>query len=114
MDGLLTYLTGVLAYNVAAALAAFGIVFWSRRRELVLTPARGLTVLVIGWLGGSLIVIALQMLFTYGGFNYREGSLEIVVSLCVLSAVMYPLFSWLCTKPPVSSTNSSGTGTQGS
>jgi hypothetical protein len=113
MDGLLTYLIGVLAFNVAAALAAFGIVFWSRRRELELTPARGLAVLVVGWLGGSLIVIALQVLFTYGGFNYREGSLELIVSLCVLSAVMYPLFSWLCPKPPALPTNSSGNETQG-
>jgi hypothetical protein len=81
MDGLFTHLIGVLAFNVGAALASFGIVFWSRRRELVLTPARGLAVLVLGWLVGSLIVIALQALFTYGGFNYREGSLEIIVSL---------------------------------
>lgn len=108
------YLIGVLAFNVAAALAAFAIVFWSRRRELVLTPARGLAVLVVGWLGGSLIVIVFQVLFAYAGFNYREGSLEFIISLCMLSAVMYPLFSWLCAKPPLSATNSSGTGTQGS
>ncbi len=107
MDGLLTYFIGVLAFNVAAALAAFGIVFWSRRRELVLTPLRGLAVLGVGWLGGSLIVVVFHVLFTHAGFNYREGSLEFIVSLCVLSAVMYPLFSWLCAKPSVSQTRSS-------
>lgn len=109
MDGLVIYLVGVLAYNAAAALAAFGIVFWSRRRELALTPARGFAVLVIGWLVGSAIVVIFQALSTYVGFNYREGSLEIIVAVCVLCAVMYPLFSWLCAKPDASPSKTSDT-----
>lgn len=107
MDDLLTYLIGVLAYNVAAALAAFGIVFWSRRRELVLTRARGLGVLLLGWLAGSVIVFVFDVLFAFGGINYREGTLEIIVSLLVQCAVMYPLFSWLCAKPDAPSSRTS-------
>ena len=108
MDGLLTYFIGVLGYNVAASLAAFGIVYYSRRRDLALTPGRGFAVFIGGWFIGSIIVVVLHVLAAYSTFNLKEGSLEIVISICVISAVMYPLFSWLCAKPNPSQSKPSG------
>jgi hypothetical protein len=70
-----------------------------RRRDTLVTLVRGLAVLLIGWFVGSAIVFIFHVLFSLSGFNYREGSLEIIISLLVLCAVMYPLFTWLCEKP---------------
>ena len=38
-------------------------------------------------------------MLSLSGFNYREGSLEIIISLIVLCTVMYQLFAWFCEKP---------------
>jgi len=99
MDNLPVYFFGLLAYNIAPALIAFVIMRRVRRRHTLLTLVRGLAVLLVGWFVGSVIVLILHVLFSLSGFNYRAGSLEIIISLIVLCAVMYPLFGWFCKNP---------------
>ncbi len=48
VDGLVREFVGVLAFNVGAALVAYGIVYYTRRKELRMTWGRGLSVLGLG------------------------------------------------------------------
>jgi len=86
---------GVLSFNVGAALVAFGIVYYTRRKELRMTWGRGLSVLGLGWVLGSVLAELFYSVFVLGGVSVG-GSLQLIVAVVLLSSVMYPLFTWLC------------------
>jgi hypothetical protein len=90
---------GLLARNVPAALVAFGIVYYSRRKQrgVELTWGRGVAVVFLGWLGGSVLSFGLFVLFELGGIAVTS-QLETTVAVCMVASVVYPLFTWLCVK----------------
>jgi hypothetical protein len=95
VDALVREFVGVLSFNVGAALVAYGIVYYTRRKELRMTWGRGLSVLGLGWVFGSVLAELFYSLFILSGVNV-EGSLQLIVAVVLISSVMYPLFTWLC------------------
>lgn len=93
MEGLFIYFVGILAYNISPSLIAFGVAFWYRRKRYSISLLRGASVLVAGWLIGSifafLVFEALSMI-NIAVEDTRE--LQLIITLCILFPVMFQLF----------------------
>ena len=98
MSSLATHFLLLLAYNVAFSVLAFVIVYFLRRKERELTPLRGTAAALASWVLGSVLVIAVHLLFALGGTEVGGGQLEMPISLFVLIPVTYFVFGWLSKK----------------
>ena len=95
MEALLTYITGLLAYNLASAFLLFAIVVFSRRKERLVTPLRGLFVFLIAWLGGTVLIFLVHLLFAVGGTQVEGGQLEMPIAILVILPIAYAAHTWL-------------------
>jgi hypothetical protein len=95
MEALATYIAGLLAYNLASALVLFAIVGFSRRKERSVTPLRGVFVFLIAWLGGTILVFLIHLLFALGGTPVEGGQLETPIAILVILPVTYAAHMWL-------------------
>ena len=98
MNVLATYFFNTLAFNVAISVITFAVVWVSRWKGRELTFLRGMTVLLVGWVIGSILVFILHLLFSIGGTEVRDGPLEAPISILVVISVMYAVFGWLSKK----------------
>ena len=98
MEQLTIVFLGVLAFNLATSVIIFTIIYFSRRKARTLLPLRAVAAFLGGWLGASLIVFVLHVLFALVGVTLKDSQLESPVSIIVTIATMYPLFTWLSTK----------------
>jgi hypothetical protein len=86
---------GVAAFNVAAALVSFAIAFTTRRKRYPITGLRAGSVLLGGWIMGSIIVFAVHILSALAGLIIEDRhSLEIIVSLGVLLPTMFLMLDY--------------------
>lgn len=101
MEGFFIYFLGILAYNIAASLFAFGVAFSLRRKQYPITWLRGGAVLLVGWLLGSVIVFLVNAALRFAGIVIEKtAGLEIILVLCVLFPVMFQLLDATRPKPP--------------
>ncbi len=89
MDALLTYFISVSAYCLAFALLLFAIVVFVRRKERLSTPSRGAAVFFIGWMGGSVAVFLVHLLFAVVGTQVANGPLEGPVAILTVLPIIY-------------------------
>jgi hypothetical protein len=95
METLSTYFLGVVAYCLAFALFLFAIVVFSRRKERSVTPIRGLCVFLVAWLGGSIAVFLIHLLFAAAGTPVEGGALETPIAILTILPIVYSAHSWL-------------------
>jgi hypothetical protein len=101
MNALTTYFFGLLAYNVAFAALAFAAVHISMRKFRELVFGRGVAVVLIGWIAGSLLILAIHLLFALNGTDVQGSQLETPVSIIGLLSVTYAAYGWLSKKRAV-------------
>ena len=98
MEQLTTFFLGILAFNLATSLIIFAVIYFSRRKQRELSPLRAFTVFIGGWLAASLIMFVLYIVFAFAGVALENTQLESPLSIIVVIASMYVLFTWLSTK----------------
>lgn len=95
MHTLPVYFVGLLAHNLIFAFVLFAIVVFSRRKDRVVTPLRGLFVFLMAWLGGSVAVFLVHLLFTLSGTQVEGGQLETPIAILVILPIAYAAHNWL-------------------
>jgi hypothetical protein len=90
-----SYFVVVLAYCLVFAFVLFAAVVFIRRDERSVTPIRGFAVFLIAWLGGSIAVYLMHLLFAAAGTQVAGGPLETPIAILTILPIVSLAHTWL-------------------
>jgi hypothetical protein len=89
------YFASLLAHNLPLALFVLAVTVFSRRKAFTLTPVRAVYVLLIGWIGGSLLHSITHLSFGMTGTLVGDRSEDAPLAILAILPVLYASHAWM-------------------
>jgi hypothetical protein len=82
------YFASLFAFNLATALIVVACVVVVRRKQLSVTPIRGLLVFLIAWLGGSVFIFLIHLMFSMTGTLVGDRDIDGPLAMLVILPIV--------------------------
>jgi len=87
----------LFGFNFGITLFGFAAVVFSRRKERSITALRAVYVFLIGWLGGSVVIFFIHLLFGMTG-PIGDNPIDAPLALLAMLPILYRSHTWLSQK----------------